>query len=510
MSKKKKIRKVEIMLKKINTGGILIILFCSLFVIFLGFSRVDTRDAKDVYMVYLDGKKVGLLADKDTLYDMIDEEQETIKADFGVEKVYPPQGLEAVEYTTYNTKLNTPEDIYNKIAEKSTFTIKGYTVTIKKEEEEPIYINILNKEDLEPALMDAISTFVKTENLQAYINDSQVEIVDTGKKIENVYFEEKITIKESYLPVDADIITNKSDLTKYLLFGTLEPQAQYTVKEGDTIESVAYSNKLSNEELLIANPNLSSVNALLSPGQTLNVGLIAPLFTVVEMSEVVEDVESAYGTVIEKSSAMYIGQSKVKQEGVKGKNRVTEKVIYKNGEITSLKVTARTSISEPVNKIVVQGTTPSYSFSNVPPAASSTDWGWPTISPYVITSWFGYRWGTLHGGIDISGSGVGSPIYSSTEGTVIRTNSSCPPVGWLGNTCGGTYGNYVEIQTSTGLIIYYAHMLNTIQVSVGQTVSKGQLIGHMGSSGSSTGYHLHFEIREGGQKLNPCAVAFAC
>lgn len=500
------------MLKKINIGGILLILFISFFVLAFGFPRPDTRSAKKAYMVYLDGKKVGLLEDRNTLLDLIDKEQETIKSDFGVEKVYPPQGLETVEYTTYNTKLNSADEIYNLIATNSTFTIKGYTVTIKKDDEsEPKYINILNKEDLEPALMDAISTFIDTESLQAYINDTQVEIVDTGKKIQSVYFEEKITIKEDYLPIDADIITNKNDLTKYLLFSTLEPQAEYTVKEGDTIETVAYNNKLSNEELLIANPNLSSVNALLSPGQKLSIGLISPMFTVVEDSEIVEDVPSAYGTIIEKNSSMYIGQSRVKQEGVKGKNRVTELVQSKNGEIKSLYVTSTQVLSTPVNKIVEQGTMPSYNFNNIPPAASSTDWGWPTISPYVITSQFGYRWGTLHGGVDIAVSGFGSPIYSSTEGVVIRTYSGCPNWGYYGSSCGGSYGNYIEVQTSTGLIIYYAHMSNSIKVSVGQTVTKGQLIGNMGSSGSSTGPHLHFEIRDtNGNKLNPCRTAFAC
>ncbi len=499
------------MLKKMNLGGILLILFISIFVVGFGFPRSETRSAKKAYIVYLDGKKVGLLENKDTLLNMIDKEQETIKADFGVEKVYPPQGLETIEYTTYNTKVNTAEEIYNLIATNSTFTIKGYTVAIKKDDDETKYINILNKEDLEPALMDAISTFISTENLQAYINDTQVEIVDTGKKIQSIYFEEKITIKESYLPIDADIITNKNDLTKYLLFSTLEPQDEYTVKEGDTIEKVAYNNKLSNEELLIANPNLSSVNALLSPGQKLSIGLISPMFTVVEDSEIIEDVDAAYDTVIEKNSSMYVGQSRVKQEGIKGKNRVTELVQTKNGEIKSLYVTSTTVISTPISKVVEQGTKPSYNFVDVPPAASSTDWGWPTISPYVITSPFGYRWGTLHGGIDISGSGFGSPIYSSTEGTVIRTNSSCPNHGYYGSRCGGTYGNYVEVQTSTGLIIYYAHMTNTIRVSVGQKVTKGQLIGNMGNSGSSTGPHLHFEIRdESGNRLNPCRTAFAC
>lgn len=509
MSRQKTRKREKHMLKKMNIGGILLILLVSIFAVAFGFGNRTTRPANKVYMVYLDGKKIGMLKDKDVLLNMIDREQEEFKSEFGVDKVYPPEGLKTVEYTTYDSKVDTPVDIYNLIASNSTFTIKGYTVTIKSEDKEPVYINILNKEDLEPALLDAVGTFVDSDNLNAYINNTQVEIKDKGRKIENIYFEEKITVKDAYLSVDDEIITNKSDLTKYLLFGTLEPQTEYTVKEGDTVAKVAYANKLSSENLLILNPQLSSEKALLTPGQKLSIGFINPLFSVVETSEVIDDAESAYDTVIEKTPSMYLGQIRVKQEGVKGKNRVTSKLVTKNGMVQSVDITATTLISSPISKIVLQGTTPSYNFSYVPPAASSTDWGWPTISPYVLTSAFGYRWGSFHGGIDI-GTSIGTPVFSSTEGVVIKTNASCPLFGGLGNTCGGTYGNYVEVETSTGLIIYYAHMSNLIRVNVGQTVSKGQIIGYIGSSGSSTGPHLHFEIRSGGQKLNPCSVAFAC
>lgn len=499
------------MSKRINATGILLILVTTIFLFVVGFGRVHREEAKNVYIVYLDGKKIGLIEDRDNLYNLIDQEQESIKKEFEVEKVYPPEGLEAIEYTTYNKNLKSVDEIYKIIEEESTFTIKGYTITIKPDDGEAKYINILNKEDLEPALFDAIEAFIPTEGLQAYINDSQVEITDTGKTIQNIYFDEKITIKESYLSVNDKIITNQDDLTKYLLFGTLEPQEEYTVKEGDTVSTVAFENKLSNAELLIANPRLTSINSLLSPGQKLSIGLINPLFTIVEEAEVIADVETAYDTVTETNNKLTTSESYVRQQGVKGKARVTEKVVSKNGVITTLFVSSTTTLSDPVSKIVVKGTRPSYNWGNIPPAASSTDWGWPTISPYVITSYFGYRWGKLHGGIDISGSGFGSPIFSATEGTVIKTYKGCPDRGYYGSPCGGQYGNYLEIETSQGLIIYYAHMKNNIPVNVGQTVTKGQVIGYMGDSGSSTGTHLHFEIRDvGGNKLNPCKAAFAC
>lgn len=501
------------MLKKINVFGIFLVFVVTALLIAVGFKRMSNIEAQDVYLVYLDGEKIGLIKDRDELFNLIDTTQENIKKQFGVDKVYPPAGLDAVEYKTYSNNLKTAKEIYDVIEEKSTFTILGYTVTIKGEEKEPIYINILNKDDLKPALMNAVSAFIPTASLDAYIYETQPEITDVGKMIELVYFDEKITVKENYLSVNADIITSQSDLTKYLLFGTIEKQEEYTVRDGDTVETVAYNNRLSNEELLIANPNLSSINSLLSAGQKLNIGLINPLFTIVEEAEVVEDVEEAFDTIYEEDSTKYASQSYVKQEGINGITRLTEKVLSKNGEILNLVVSHRSELSAPVNKIVVRGTkkSPDYYFNYYPPAASSTDWGWPTTSPYVITSHYGWRWGKLHGGIDISGCGFGSPLYSATDGVVTKVYKGCSNNGYYGSSCGGGFGNYVEIRATSGLNIYYAHNMNNIPVVVGQTVSKGQLIGFMGNSGSSTGTHLHFEIRDdNGVKYDPCKVAFRC
>lgn len=500
------------MKRKINIH-VFVFLICAIVVIFgvMMFTRLTLTPAKSAYMVYLDGKKVGLIADKNALYDLIDQEQAIIKNSFKVDKVYPPDGLEAVLYNTYSNNIKSAEDIYKIISDKSNFTIKGYTITIKPDEGDPTYINILNKEDFEPALLDAVGAFVSTDGLNAYINDSQVIITETGKTIEKLYFDERITIKENFLSVDEMIIDNQSDLTKYLLFGTLDSQAEYIVKDGDTVENVAYNNKLSNEELLIANPNLASVNSILSAGQILNIGLINPLFTIVEESEVIEDISIPFETINEGDKSLYSYESFVKTQGKEGVSRVTEKVQYKNGEVTTLVVSGSPIvISAPVNKVVVRGTR-NNGFNYKPPASSSTDYGWPTISPYIITSKFGYRWGRLHGAIDISGSGFGSPIYSSTDGVVVRVNKSCPDRGYLGNQCGGERGNYVEVKTSDGWTIIYEHMRSIIRVSEGSTVTKGQNIGYMGSSGSSTGTHLHFEMRDpNGVKVDPCKVAFSC
>lgn len=108
----------------------------------------------------------------------------------------------------------------------------------------------------------------------------------------------------------------------------------------------------------------------------------------------------------------------------------------------------------------------------------------------AFTSGYGMRWGTLHAGIDIANA-VGTPILAIMDGTVI---DSGPASG---------YGNWIRIQHEDGSISVYGHM-ETLAVSVGQTVTAGQNIAGMGSRGFSTGSHLHFEIHPaGGGAVDP-------
>jgi len=129
--------------------------------------------------------------------------------------------------------------------------------------------------------------------------------------------------------------------------------------------------------------------------------------------------------------------------------------------------------------------------------------------PTYITSNFGYRedpFGrgrTFHSGVDIAG-GVGNGvvnIIAAKDGVVVypaaKSPTNCPSSNSLSN-CGGGYGNYVILQHSDGNYTLYAHLdAGSITVTAGDSVEQGQVIAKMGSSGNSTGAHLHFEVREG-------------
>src|SRR4051794_5889134 len=127
------------------------------------------------------------------------------------------------------------------------------------------------------------------------------------------------------------------------------------------------------------------------------------------------------------------------------------------------------------------------SSGNESSAPSSSGFIWPVSAP--ITSPFGMRWGTLHPGLDL-GAPYGSAIHAAASGTVVWC-------GWMSG-----YGNLVMIDHGGGIATAYGHQ-SRIAVGCNQQVSQGQVIGYVGSTGYSTGPHLHFEVRLNGAPVDP-------
>lgn len=500
-------------MKKNNMTSILITIFIGIAILFLSSTGSSFASPIEVYKVYLNGKTIGFIESKEELLNIIDEKQNEIKNKYKIDKVYPPNGLNIEKVTTFNNNIKTAEEIYNLIEQSEPFTIEGYVVTIKYQDEDrkPLYIYTLSKEFFDEAFYNAVAAFVGAEQLDAYKNNTQAEIKEEGERIEAIYWEEDVTTKKALISVKENIFTSSEDLSKYLLFGTTEKQKTYNVKEGDTINDIIEKNNLSIEEFLVANPNIPDKDILLSKGQEVSIGLIAPVVTIVHEIEKVENIINKYDTEYKKDSTLYSGTTKVIQEGTNGVDKVTEKIQFKNGDINQLFISKSEQITPTVNRIVARGTK-TYSepnYSNYTPDISGDEWLWPTIKPYIITSRYGWRWGKHHNGIDISGCGFGSPIYSSTEGVVTEVVSSCANVGGYGSSCGNYWGNHVMVSYN-GYKLIYAHLRQDVKVRVGQTVTRGEKIGTMGSSGSSTGTHLHFGIvNPSGNYINPCSV-FSC
>lgn len=497
-------------IKQFRLSYIIVIILIGVLVFGLGFTSYRRRVPVRVYQVYIDGEKIGIVNDDKEFDKYINEKEEAIKDKYKVDKVYMPNGVVIKGVTMYNPKIDSNEDIYQRIVKKKQFTIKGTVITIDNKEQEDYqakYIYTLNKEIFDDAIDELIRSFVEEEEYDAYMTSSQKEIVDTGSIINDVDIREDITYKSAYISIDENIFIDKLELAKYLLYGTLDKQSTYTVQYGDTIEMVANANKLNVQEFLIANSNFKSENALLYEGQKVNVGLINPVISIVVEVTDVSDEASPYGTTIKYDPNEPKGVEYVTQNGENGMVRVNRAYEYINGQLSSTQTLNTVELKPAVNKVIVRGD------KVIPHIADLSYWAWPTERPYTITTYYGYRWGSMHAAIDISGAGHGSDIYAANNGTVVAASAGCA-VGNAG--CNGRRGNYVTINHNIGgYSTIYMHMAN-VNVRVGQVVSRGQKIGTMGNTGEVypvptssrpySGTHLHFAVHRNGSPINPMGL----
>lgn len=480
----------------------------------LGLNKMNTTP-KQLYRVYLGGKSIGLIESIEELENFIDEKQTELKEKYNVSKVYVPNDLDVIQEITYNEKTSTVEEIYNKIqGEKGaeSFTIDGYKIVIHGIEktsedgtdqttsDQTIYV--LDKDIFISAVTKTIQLFVNETDYNNFINDTQPEIDEEGQLIEDLYIKNNITIKKDKIPTGAKIYETVEELSKFLLFGTTEDQGTYIVQSGDTIEEIAYNNKLSTEEFLIANTEYKTANDLLFPGKQVVIGIIKPQFDTVEETHTVTKKTIQRETVYEDDDTQYAGYEVVKEEGEDGISLVTEKIQYTNGEITSVVTVTDEEkvIKAAVKKVIVRGTK-QYSVSsgnsnyNVEVPVGIGSWVWPTTSD-TISSKYAYRWQSFHKAIDITGN-LGSPIKAANNGIVVTSSYT------------STNGNYIIIKHANGYFTEYAH-LQARYVEKGQIVYGGDTIGTMGKTGNASGVHLHFGLWTGapytGQHHNPLTL----
>ncbi len=448
-------------------------------------------EAKKGYQIYLNGTEIGLIQDKNELYNLINKEQQNIKDEYDVDYVYPPDGIDIVEVKTYDENYTGVNDIYKKIENADDFTIKGYVVTIKPKDKtkENIVINVLDKSIFEESLRKYVLSFISEEELDNYNNGDRT-ITDIGSVIENMGFDETITIKESYISVKEKIYTDVESLSQYLLFGPDVKMDTYTVKTGDSIASISEDNKMNSQEFLIANPKYKSESSMLAVGSDVNITIIAPIITltydVYEISENITPYTTANPIVDETKDSSY---KELTTSGVNGITLVHSSYQVINGErSTGVEIKDRKVITEMVREQYTIGKKTGGYYYN------TAGWGYPTEYPYVVTSPFQWRWGKHHDGIDISGTGYRSRIFAVADGTVVEVSNRTLD------------GNFVIIAHDGNIYTQYAHMY-AATVKEGQTVKKGDQIGEMGNSGyvvpaptkanPTAGTHLHFGVSIG-------------
>ena len=266
------------------------------------------------------------------------------------------------------------------------------------------------------------------------------------------------------------------------LLGQSRKETQfYTVVKGDTVGRIASKHDMTVSQLKALNPghNLNKIY----PGDKVTVSAAVPYLSVKQTITETYSEKIAYGTTIEYSDSMYSGTSKIKKAGTYGSATVTADVVYVNGVEQERTVLSYEVTKEPVNQIKLVGT-------KARPKTMATG---HFIKPVngTVSAYYG-KYPTLsgtHTGIDWRAP-KGTTIKASDGGKVIWS-------GWKGN-----YGYLVIIDHENGYQTYYAHCSKLI-VKKGERVYQGQKIAEVGTTGRSTGNHLHFEVRYNGKHQNP-------
>lgn len=429
-----------------------------------------------VYHVYVDGSHIGTVNDRDVVKSYIENRIDKAEDRFdnlslivGEKVSYIPEKMFRPSYNNKRVLDSLKEELSIKVdATKVEINgeLIGYAENQKAADEA---IDQIKRQYVSKTVLDK----VEHPNYDKKVLD--LELGDTT--IVDVSLSEKVSFKNEKVKPE-EVLTTKQ-LVQLLKKGTLTDKI-HTVKSGDVLGKVASNYNLSTQELLKLNPKMSD-DALLHVGQKVNVTAYKPYLDVLVTEEKREEQEVDYKVEVKESDKMYKGEKKIEQKGKKGSKEMHYKIIKKNGEVVKKELLTEKTKKEPVNEIVVKGT-------KVIPSRGTGSFRWPAVGG-VITSKQGWRWGSYHKGIDIAGV--------SNRSIVAADNGVVKSAGWDGG-----YGKKVVINHNNGYKTIYAH-LASIKVKPGQTVRKGQSIGTMGTTGHSTGVHLHFEVYKNGSLQNP-------
>jgi hypothetical protein len=347
---------------------------------------------------------------------------------------------------------------------------------------------------------------IKAQFYTISINDEVFATLATLKEASYVL----TSIQESYTPLGGDytgrfldkveIITNvTTDLNEVntqdpeevialLLSGTAEEIVYITVEE-DTADNISRALGIGRQDLERAYPDYDFEEV--AAGDRFTSTHTIPFIRYEAQGTEIANEPIPFETIEEKTEELFLGQKEIQQEGELGERMVTRLVTLVNGKIIAQTDVGSELVKEPKNEVMLSGTKMVYMGTEAYVGPSDgTGGGGNGALGRPLDSWFLSRSvSAYHNGADMLAS-QGTPIYAAESGTVTFSGYS------------GGYGNLVVVDHGNGLQTYYAHC-DTLNVTAGDGVGRGQQIATVGSTGRSTAYHLHFEVRVNGAVQEP-------
>lgn len=417
-------------------------------------------NTETTYIVKVDGNPIGATQDRETFSEIVARLSESEAARIGAEvRLCNKIALESARRNEAVTLL-TEDELADAFRGCLSFTAQGYVISVNGNE----VVALSSEEEARGVVSDLRGSYIRAITASGHVT------------VEDVFIREDVGIKEKEVP--SAIFRKRDEAVRILNRGT-DKIMSYIVQRGDSLWSIAQANHLSVPDLLKANPEVDDGD-FIKEGQNLNLVVPDPYVTLASTETVTFSVAIPYTVEVSYDPEMWPWKETVTQYGESGEKEITQEVTRENGREVSRTTLRERIVSYPVTHKVIRGS------RQVPPMGSG-QMAWPLQGQ--ITSYYGWRWGSFHHGIDI-GADHGSPIIAADAGMVSFA-------GWNGG-----YGYLVRIDHGGGKETWYGHM-SRFAVGVGDKVAKGDTIGYVGSTGISTGPHLHFEVRIDGDSENP-------
>lgn len=421
----------------------------------------EAIEASKLYKVYLDGEYMGLVSNP----SVVEKYMEKANNKFALEQ-------------EVETKLNNSvafEEVIDESLEAgdSSVLAKIDSKLVYMAEAVTIYVND------RPVLQvpsEADAEVIIAQVMDAYVDHKEKVTLKKAEISDNVeYRSEWIELSAAS---EKEIIKDIDRATAILLKGT-DKEVKHIVESGENIWVIANKNKVTISEIMEANPQIKTQSTIIHPGDELSLIVPEPLVNVEVVEEITEIEQIPFSVINQKNNNLYTWEMRVSTAGQHGEREVVYKITKINGQEVERELLTEKVLKEPVDQVVQKGTV------GVPTNGTGS-LIWPTSGGTISSYYGGAR---RHTGIDIANP-TGTPIYAADNGTVVKA-------GWQ-----GSYGNLVILTNTNSMQTYYAHM-SQIGCKLGQEVKKGDIIGYVGSTGNSTGPHLHFEVRINGGTTNP-------
>ncbi|WP_240415766.1 M23 family metallopeptidase [Paenibacillus periandrae] len=336
-------------------------------------------------------------------------------------------------------------------------------------------VGVVKNQETANLVLEQIKTNVLDKKKDAKVRILSASAPAESAELQKIEFVQKVELHD--IPIQPQDVVNPDELRKKLETGDVQP-VQYTVVQGDCVSCIATKLNISKQVIYQNNPTI--VDDKLKVGQKLDLTVLQPTLAVRTVEKVVESQEIQFDTDFEKDSSVMLGTDETLRQGKNGMKKITILVTKVNGLVIEEAVQGEEVVVQPVKALVRKGT-------KVITGQGTGKFAWP-VQSYSITSTFGYRWGALHKGLDLQSPN--KTILASDNGKVIYASYD------------NGYGNHVILDHMNGYKTLYGHM-SQMYVKVGQIVEKGEKIGYMGSTGNSTGVHLHFEVQKNDVAENP-------